>query len=108
MRGDPAEAEFWSAVDNADLESLSSNLWTFGETRCPPSYRPCRRGGAKRHSGPRPTPGYEVTWSPLAMPAGGAPASRWLGIAAARWSEDCWVAAVVASLGPDTSIVEGG
>jgi len=104
--GDPAEAEFWSAVDNADLESLSSTLDIGGDalSAVVPALSSWRRKRHERTAAD--TWRYEVTWSPLAMPAGGAPASRWLVLLPPGWSEDSWIAAVVASLGPDTSIVE--
>nr|WP_281506319.1 type I polyketide synthase [Amycolatopsis sp. FBCC-B4732] len=75
---DPAEAEFWTAVDDADFASLSSTLDVEEDalTRVLPALSSWRRrrGEQSAVDGWR----YRVTWKPL--PAGTAPTGRWLAL----------------------------
>ncbi|NUP39632.1 MAG: SDR family NAD(P)-dependent oxidoreductase, partial [Streptomyces sp.] len=112
---DPVDAEFWSAVEREDLESLASTLELDGDslTAVVPALSSWRRS---RHDesvvdGWR----YEATWTPLTGPAfagtpSGALEGTWLLIVPApdeaRVVDEEWLAAVAEAMGPGTVRIE--
>ncbi|MES4909144.1 type I polyketide synthase [Streptomyces sp. NPDC000395] len=107
---DPVDAEFWSAVEREDLESLASTLELDGDslTAVVPALSSWRRS---RHDesvvdGWR----YEASWTPLSGPAfagtpSGTPQGTWLLVvpapdtAEAAAVDEEWTAAVAEALG---------
>jgi len=99
--GDPVggiDAEFWAAVEAADVESLASRLDVDGEalSRVLPGLSSWHRA---RHEqalidGWR----YRITWKPLTGGGGGAPAGTWLAVLPADGDGEEWVDALGADV----------
>ncbi|BCB79273.1 hypothetical protein GCM10022251_20800 [Phytohabitans flavus] len=106
---DPVDAEFWAAVERADLESLASTLDLDGETvtAMVPALSTWRR---RRHTeSTLDSWRYRESWSPLAEPAPHELTGRWLAVVPDGADE--WVTTVAAALGTATVSVgelEGG
>jgi len=103
---DPVDAEFWSAVDRADLDALSASLDVDGTSLSAvvPALASWRRGRAERSviDGWR----YRVTWKPVEAAAAASVPGTWLALVPAHHAGDAWAGAVVAALGGDTVRVE--
>ncbi|MGQ0836940.1 type I polyketide synthase [Actinokineospora sp.] len=104
---DPLDAEFWAAVDGADLTSLAATLGLDDETvsAVVPALSAWR--GRRHAESTVDSWRYRETWRPLTglpAPASGA----WLVAVPAGWADDEWVAAVVAALGREAVCVEVG
>jgi KS-AT-KR-ACP domain-containing polyene macrolide polyketide synthase/pimaricinolide synthase PimS2/candicidin polyketide synthase FscD len=102
----PADAAFWSAVDSADVEFLSSTLDLDGDalSAVVPALSSWRR---KRHEqAVCDSWRYEVTWAPLTVAARHGLPGTWLALVPAGWSEDTGTAAVVDALGANVVLVE--
>ncbi|GFJ85360.1 hypothetical protein Phou_095400 [Phytohabitans houttuyneae] len=87
---DPVDAEFWSAVEREDVDSLSSALEVDGAalSTVVPALSSWRRRRQERSivDGWR----YEVTWEPIAVPDR-TPAGSWLVLARPEQPEAEWV-----------------
>ncbi|WP_410586252.1 type I polyketide synthase [Amycolatopsis sp. lyj-23] len=99
---DPLDAEFWTAVDTADVASLAATLDLDGESLGPvlPALAKWRRDRHERTA----TGGwrYQVDWVPVRPAA--EPAGRWLVLAPDGWAADPWLGAVAAAL-PGADVV---
>nr|WP_232072743.1 type I polyketide synthase [Phytohabitans flavus] len=95
---DPMDAEFWSAVEREDVDSLSSALEVDGAalSTVVPALSSWRRRRQERSivDGWR----YEVAWEPVALPDR-KQTGPWLVLAAPGQAEAAWVGE---ALGPDT------
>ncbi|KPC59911.1 type I polyketide synthase, partial [Streptomyces chattanoogensis] len=103
---DAADAEFWSAVERADLASLGSSLDLDDDTlnAVVPALSSWRRRSRERSTvdGWR----YRTTWKPLTgTSATGHPAGTWLVLAPAD-GERAWTDAVAGALGADAVRVD--
>ncbi|MGH3375519.1 MAG: type I polyketide synthase, partial [Actinoallomurus sp.] len=94
---DPLDAEFWSAVERADVESLASTLDVDGASLSAvvPALSSWRRGRTERSvvDGWR----YRAGWTPLEAPASPALAGTWLALVPA--GTDAWASAAAGALG---------
>ncbi|MFH8851474.1 acyltransferase domain-containing protein, partial [Streptomyces rimosus] len=98
---DEADAEFWSAVERADLASLGSSLDLDDDTLTAvvPALSSWRRKSRERSTvdGWR----YRTTWKALTGPAaGGRPSGTWLVLVPAAGAGE-WAEAVIGALGTD-------
>ncbi|MFB7274946.1 type I polyketide synthase, partial [Streptomyces sp. NPDC056244] len=106
---DPVDAEFWSAVEREDLESLAASLDLDGETvtTMVPALSAWRRRRNERTAGANWR--YHESWTELSeLPGLSAALERvghWLVLVPAG-EQDEWTAAAVEALGPDTVRVE--
>ncbi|MFD9634909.1 type I polyketide synthase, partial [Streptomyces violascens] len=98
---DAADADFWSAVERADLESLGSSLDLDDDTLTAvvPALSSWRRRSRERSTvdGWR----YRTTWKRLAAPATARPTGTWLVLAPAD-GEPGWLDAAAGVLGTDS------
>ncbi|MFJ4923922.1 type I polyketide synthase, partial [Streptomyces sp. NPDC088725] len=103
---DPADAEFWSAVEREDLESLAASLGLDGDTvtTMVPALSAWRRRRGERSAGANWH--YRESWATLPAPSA-APSGDWLVLVPAGAAEDSWTAAAVAALGTGAVLVEG-
>ncbi|MES4908498.1 type I polyketide synthase [Streptomyces sp. NPDC000395] len=103
---DPADAEFWTAVEREDVESLASSLRVDGAALTPvvPALSSWRRQRRERSlvDGWR----YRVVWTPLADGAMDAAPGTWLAVVPAGCAEDAWVTSVLAAVGTDAVLLE--
>ncbi|MFC9653414.1 type I polyketide synthase, partial [Streptomyces sp. NPDC056937] len=99
---DPADAEFWSAVERADLKSLAASLDLDGDTvtTMVPALSAWRRRRGELSAGANWR--YHETWTPLAVPAATAPAGDWL-VIVAEGDESPWLSAAVGALRTGTA-----
>ncbi|MYZ41140.1 hypothetical protein, partial [Streptomyces sp. SID4917] len=102
---EPVDAEFWSAVEREDLESLAASLDLDGETvtTMVPALSAWRRRRDERSAGANWR--YRESWTQLPVTAEAMSAGAWLAIVPAG-AEDAWTAAAVEALGADTVRVE--
>ncbi|KIF71644.1 hypothetical protein HY68_28755, partial [Streptomyces sp. AcH 505] len=108
---DPVDAEFWSAVERADLESLAASLDLDGDTvtAMVPALSAWRRRRGEQSAGENWR--YRETWTPLTAltataPAAAAPSGDWLVIVPASDADDTWTSAAVTALGAGAVRVE--
>nr|AYW76483.1 MjmI [Streptomyces sp.] len=106
VHADPADAEFWTAVEREDVESLASSLRVDGAALSPvvPALSSWRRQRRERSlvDGWR----YRVVWTPLADTAMDTAPGTWLAVVPARYAEDAWVTSVLAAVGTDAVLFE--
>jgi KS-AT-KR-ACP domain-containing polyene macrolide polyketide synthase/pimaricinolide synthase PimS2/candicidin polyketide synthase FscD len=92
---DPVDAEFWAAVERADLDTLASTLELEGTelSAVVPALSQWRRRRRDRAA----TVGlrYRITWRPVRQEPGD---GRWLALVPAGWEADGTVASAVAAL----------
>ncbi|MER7991240.1 type I polyketide synthase [Streptomyces noursei] len=103
---DAADAEFWAAVERADLPSLADDLELDDAalSTLVPALSAWRRKRVERSTvdGWR----YRVTFTPLAGTAPGTLTGRWLALVPTGGTDDVWTAAVLAALGETAVVVE--
>ncbi|MEU9117667.1 type I polyketide synthase, partial [Streptomyces sp. NPDC048483] len=103
---DPADAEFWAAVEREDLASLSADLELDDAalSALVPALSAWRRKRVERSTvdGWR----YHVTFKPLTGTAPGTLAGPWLALVPTGGADDEWTAAVLAALGEPAVSVE--
>ncbi|GAB2724951.1 hypothetical protein GCM10010442_52970 [Kitasatospora kifunensis] len=104
--GDPVDAEFWSAVERADLVSLSSTLHLDDASLSTlvPALSAWRRERNELSTvdGWR----YQASWQPLTVNTAEAVPGRWLVLVPAEAAANDWTAALVNALGADACCVE--
>ncbi|MBP2406706.1 type I polyketide synthase [Streptomyces syringium] len=98
---DAVDAEFWAAVEREDIASLASSLEIDGDSLeavlpALTSWRTRRRVQSAVDSWR-----YHEAWRPLTGVSSAAPSGTWLVITPAGTTDDAWVDAAVAALGPD-------
>ncbi|MGW5474739.1 type I polyketide synthase, partial [Streptomyces chartreusis] len=110
---DAAEAEFWAAVDDADVEGLAAQLRVDSEALndVVPALSAWR--GRRRMRSAVDTQRFRETWQALgdgvAQVGGGREAGRpWLAVVPFGRGEDPWVRSVVTVLGARTVVLEVG
>ncbi|MDT0543553.1 type I polyketide synthase [Streptomyces sp. DSM 41529] len=103
---DPADAEFWTAVEREDVEALASSLRVDGAALTPvvPALSSWRR--QRRERSLVDSWRYRVAWTPLADTAVDAASGIWLAVVPAGCAEDAWVISVLAALGTDAVVLE--
>ncbi|MGW5394635.1 SDR family NAD(P)-dependent oxidoreductase, partial [Streptomyces koyangensis] len=99
--GDPADGDFWSAVESGDLTRLSSVLEVTGDDveafgTLLPALASWRRRRTLRST--LDTWRYRVTWTALTGADGAVPAGRWPALVPAGHADDPWVRAVLGAL----------
>ncbi|MGW9425784.1 SDR family NAD(P)-dependent oxidoreductase, partial [Streptomyces koyangensis] len=99
--GDPAEGDFWSAVESGDLTRLSSVLEVAGDDveafgTLLPALASWRRRRTLRST--LDTWRHRVTWTMLTGADDAAPAGRWPALVPAGHADDPWVHAVLGAL----------
>ncbi|WP_460444120.1 type I polyketide synthase, partial [Amycolatopsis cihanbeyliensis] len=96
--GDPADAEFWSAIERSDVDSLSAELDLDADTLTAvvPALSSWRRARREREAvhGWR----YAVTPVPLTLPDPAELDGTWLAVLPEGWAEDPWLSAAVRAL----------
>ncbi|WP_020638027.1 type I polyketide synthase [Amycolatopsis balhimycina] len=99
---DPLDAEFWTAVDTADVDSLAATLELDGESvgAVLPALAKWRRNRHELTATGRWH--YRVDWEPVRPTA--EPDGRWLVLAPDGWADDAWFVAVAAAL-PGADVV---
>ncbi|MEU5053668.1 type I polyketide synthase, partial [Streptomyces sp. NPDC021096] len=103
---DPVDAEFWSAVERADLSSLGSSLELDDDTLTAvvpalSSWRRRRRAQSTVDSWR-----YRSVWKPLTGAPTAHPTGTWLVLAPAGTADQDWTGSVVDALGTGTVRVE--
>ncbi|MFE3650160.1 type I polyketide synthase, partial [Streptomyces sp. NPDC059152] len=103
---DSADADFWDAVERADLPALADDLELDDAALATlvPALSAWRRKRVERSTvdGWR----YRVTFTPLAGTAPGTLTGRWLALVPTGGTDDVWTAAVLAALGETAVLVE--
>ncbi|MGA5227273.1 SDR family NAD(P)-dependent oxidoreductase, partial [Streptomyces koyangensis] len=99
--GDPADGDFWSAVESGDLTRLSSVLEVTGDDveafgTLLPALASWRRRRTLRST--LDTWRHRVTWTMLTGADDAAPAGRWPALVPAGHADDPWVHAVLGAL----------
>ncbi|MGW2267634.1 type I polyketide synthase [Streptomyces koyangensis] len=99
--GDPADGDFWSAVESGDLTRLSSVLEVTGDDveafgTLLPALASWRRRRTLRST--LDTWRYRVTWTMLTGADDAVPAGRWPALVPAGHADDPWVRAVLGAL----------
>jgi acyl transferase domain-containing protein len=94
---DPVDAAFWTAVEQADVEGLSSTLHVDGAALAGvlPALASWRRGQHERAAADSWC--YRTTWTPVSAHAGELPGT-WLALVPEDWTGDAWLTAAVAAL----------
>ncbi|MET8681584.1 type I polyketide synthase [Streptomyces sp. NPDC004647] len=102
---DPVDAEFWSAVEREDLESLAASLDLDGDTvtTMVPALSAWRRRRGEQSAGAGWR--YHETWTPLSARPATAPSGDWLVLLPAGDASP-WMSAAVAALGTGAVRVE--
>ncbi|MFI5758992.1 type I polyketide synthase [Streptomyces sp. NPDC051569] len=102
---DPVDAEFWSAVERADLGSLAASLDLDGDTvtAMVPALSAWRRRRGEQSAGEMWT--YRESWTSLTGTATAAPSGDWLVLVPAG-AGDTWTTAAVEALGTGAVRVE--
>ncbi|GAA4468601.1 hypothetical protein GCM10023170_082770 [Phytohabitans houttuyneae] len=100
---DPVDAEFWSAVERADIDSLASTLELDGDTVT--AMVPALSSWRRRRTAESTLDSwrYAESWAPLTGTPSGKPAGRWLAVVPDVADE--WVSTVAAALGA-TAVTE--
>ncbi|NEB76215.1 acyltransferase domain-containing protein, partial [Streptomyces sp. SID14478] len=100
---DSADADFWQAVEHADLDSLSALLETESadERGALDALVPvlAQWRGKRREQSSAEKLRYHVTWQPLGRESAGVPGGRWLVVVPAERREDTAIDALLAELG---------
>ncbi|MFF3489278.1 SDR family NAD(P)-dependent oxidoreductase [Streptomyces sp. NPDC002701] len=99
--GDPADGDFWSAVESGDITRLSSVLEVTGDDveafgTLLPALASWRRRRTLRST--LDAWRYRVTWTTLTGADGTVPAGRWPALVPAGHADDPWVAGVLGAL----------
>nr|WP_308437002.1 SDR family NAD(P)-dependent oxidoreductase [Streptomyces finlayi] len=97
---DPADAEFWTAVEGQDLAALATDLDVDGEAlgAVLPALSNWRRH--RRDQALLDALRFHEVWQPMRETAGGAPAGTWLVVMPAAAADDSWTASVREAAGP--------
>ncbi|OLF06420.1 hypothetical protein BU204_36395 [Actinophytocola xanthii] len=107
---DPADAEFWSAVDRADVDSLAATLDLNADAGALATVLPAlsswRRRRQERSVAERWC--YRVDWQLVPVPVSAEPPGTWLAVVPPGWTGDEWLCAAVAALGGAVLPVEDG
>ena len=100
--GDPADAEFWEAVENEDAQSMAGVLEVDEETAT--SVLPTLADWRRRRRARSAADGwcYETIWTPLGAPTTSSPQPRLLVITPAGAADTDRITAAADALGPDT------
>jgi KS-AT-KR-ACP domain-containing polyene macrolide polyketide synthase/pimaricinolide synthase PimS2/candicidin polyketide synthase FscD len=95
---DPVDTEFWTAVDSADLDSLSATLDLDGDALATvvPALSKWRRDRHERAAVDAVR--YRADWIPVPAPEPAAHSGRWLVLAPEGWQRDDWLGTVVGAL----------
>ncbi|MFC4469421.1 type I polyketide synthase, partial [Streptomyces xiangluensis] len=105
---DPAEAEFWAAVDEADVDGLAAQLRVDAEALngVVPALSAWR--GRRRMRSAVDALRFRETWQALgdAVAVGVRDGGPWLAVVPEGHGEGAWVRSVVAALGAQTVLVE--
>ncbi|MEV4742846.1 type I polyketide synthase, partial [Streptomyces sp. NPDC049555] len=103
---DPADAEFWAAVECADTPALADALGLDDTSLSAlvPALSAWRRRRTAQAEADHLR--YTVTWKPLTAAPAAAPAGTWLALLPAGTADDPWAAAVTGALGTDAVLVE--
>ncbi|WP_433545012.1 type I polyketide synthase [Streptomyces sp. CA-294286] len=98
---DPADAEFWTAVEGQDLAALATDLDVDGEAlgAVLPALSNWRRH--RRDQALLDALRFHEAWQPMNEPAGGEPADTWLVVTPAGTADDSWSASVREAAGPE-------
>ncbi|MFJ8234048.1 type I polyketide synthase, partial [Streptomyces sp. NPDC094448] len=97
---DPADTEFWTAVESEDLAALATGLDVDGEAlgAVLPALSNWRRH--RRDQALLDALRFQEAWRPLDTVADGTPAGTWLVVEPAGGADDDWAASVRAVAGP--------
>ncbi|MFI1735809.1 type I polyketide synthase [Streptomyces acidicola] len=107
---DPAEAEFWAAVEDADVDGLAAQLHVDSEALndVVPALSAWR--GRRRMRSAVDALRFRETWQALGdgVAVGAREAGPWLAVVPSGWGEDAWVRSAVTALGSQTLTLEVG
>ncbi|MEU7183555.1 type I polyketide synthase, partial [Streptomyces celluloflavus] len=105
---DAADTEFWSAVEDRDVDALAATLELDGDTvtAMVPALSSWRRRRTEQSASG--TWRYRETWTALSAADSAPPHGRRLVLVPAGAARDAWVTAVVDALGEDAVRVEAG
>ncbi|MBB4911539.1 type I polyketide synthase [Actinophytocola algeriensis] len=94
---EPVDAEFWTAVESADIDGLASTLDVDGAALADvlPALASWRRGHHERAAAESWC--YRTTWTPVPVHSTELPGT-WLALVPEGWTGDAWLTAAVAAL----------
>lgn len=103
--GDEAEARFWRAVEDSDLDTLAATLGASPNALEPvlPSMASWRR--RQREQAGLDTSRYRVVWTPPPRPPTGTPTGTWLIVIPPGFGDDPWVKACADALAVTRTVI---